>query len=93
MGYRVTAACVVAKVQSDTGEGYFYRDAVLPDGVSAEECKRLEALGLVEKEKESRSTAKKTVASKPDDDKSEESSTDDSDKGDSAAKKAASSGS
>lgn len=49
MGYRVKAACVVAKVNSETGEGYFYRDAILPDGVPPEEAERLEELGLVEK--------------------------------------------
>jgi len=45
--YRVTAGCVVAKVASDTGEGYFYQGAVLPDGVSQQEKERLVAIGLV----------------------------------------------
>lgn len=46
--YVVTAACVVAKVKSDNGEGYFYRNAILPDGVPAAEKKRLVEAGLVE---------------------------------------------
>lgn len=45
--YVVTAAAVVAKTSSDTGEGYFYRDSILPKGVLVAECKRLEGLGLV----------------------------------------------
>lgn len=43
----VTAACVVAKTSSDTGEGYFYKDAVLPAGVPAAEKRRLVEAGLV----------------------------------------------
>ena len=45
--YLVTAACVVAKTSSETGEGYFYRDAVLPAGVPVAEKERLVAAGLV----------------------------------------------
>ena len=30
----VTAAAVVAKTDSETGEGYFYRDSVLPEAGS-----------------------------------------------------------
>lgn len=45
--YVVTAACVVAKTRSETGEGYYYRDAVLPAGVPVAEKKRLVEAGLV----------------------------------------------
>lgn len=45
--YIVKAACVVAKLASDTGEGYFYRGALLPSGVPAAEKKRLVEAGLV----------------------------------------------
>lgn len=45
--YIVTAACVVAKTDSETGEGYYYRDAILPAGVPAAEKKRLVEAGLV----------------------------------------------
>lgn len=45
--YVVTAACVVAKTNSETGEGYYYRDAILPAGVPAAEKKRLAEAGLV----------------------------------------------
>lgn len=45
--YVVTAACVVAKTNSETGEGYYYRDAILPAGVPGAEKKRLVEAGLV----------------------------------------------
>lgn len=45
--YVVVAACVVAKTNSDTGEGYYYRDAILPAGVPAAEKQRLVDAGLV----------------------------------------------
>lgn len=45
--YVVTAACVVAKTDSETGEGYYYRDAILPAGVPAAEKKRLVEAGLI----------------------------------------------
>lgn len=43
----VVAACVVAKTNSDTGEGYYYRDAILPAGVPVAEKQRLVDAGLV----------------------------------------------
>ncbi len=46
--YVVAAACVVAKTNSETGEGYYYRHAILPAGVPQEEKDRLVAAGLVE---------------------------------------------
>lgn len=45
--YVVVAACVVAKTNSDTGEGYYYRDAILPSGVPVAEKQRLVDAGLV----------------------------------------------
>lgn len=65
--YVVTAACVVAKTNSDTGEGYYYRDAILPDGVPAAEKKRLAEAGLVklvEDEPADSEPAKTTAAAK-----------------------------
>lgn len=47
-GYVVTAGGLVAKVSSETGEGYFYRGDILPAGVPAAEVKRLAEMGLVE---------------------------------------------
>lgn len=45
--YIVTAAGLVARMTNDTGEGYLYRGAAVPDAVSAEECERLLELGLI----------------------------------------------
>lgn len=45
MGHIVTATLIVAKT-GDT-ERYFDKNAILPDSVSAEERKRLVAVGLV----------------------------------------------
>lgn len=45
--YVVKAACVVAKTNSETGEGYYYRDAILPAGVPQAEKDRLVEAGLV----------------------------------------------
>ncbi len=46
--YVVTSACVVAKLEGDLAEGYFYRGAHLPAGVPLAEKERLVGAGLVE---------------------------------------------
>lgn len=44
--YKVTAGAVVVRVGGT--ERYLYRGATLPDGVSADDVKRLSGLGLIE---------------------------------------------
>lgn len=63
--YVVKAACIVAKINSETGEGYLYRGMVLPDGVPDEEIERLADMGLIEsKAKADKTAAKKAAARK-----------------------------
>lgn len=52
MSYKVTAPLVV--VQNDDGvggDGYFYQDAVIPDGFNDERCAQLVKDGMLEKVK------------------------------------------
>ena len=46
--YRVKAGGLVAKMSSETGEGYLYRGDLVPAGVPADEVERLLDLGLIE---------------------------------------------
>lgn len=56
--YVVTAGGLVAKMTNDTGEGYLYKGDSVPEAVPAEEVKRLEELGLIEKAGEGTRAAK-----------------------------------
>lgn len=52
MSYKVTAPLVI--VQNDDGvggDGYFYQDAVIPDGFNDERCDQLVKDGMLEKAK------------------------------------------
>lgn len=46
--YKVTGPLVITK-KADGADLYLYHDSLLPDGVSADEIKRLVAIGLIGK--------------------------------------------
>ncbi len=48
MSWVVTAAAVVAKYPSESGEGYFYHGDLLPNSVTAGEIERLSSMGMIE---------------------------------------------
>lgn len=56
--HTVTAPLIITK-KADGSDLYLYEGAVLPDSVSAEEIKRLQTLGLVDKPEEGEKTAPK----------------------------------
>jgi hypothetical protein len=50
MSYKVTAALVIIPNADEvSGDGYFYKDAIVPDGWNAERCKVLAKEGMLEK--------------------------------------------
>ena len=54
MSYKVTAPLVIVRNADGVGgDGYFYQDAVIPDGFNDERCKELAEDGMLEKASES----------------------------------------
>lgn len=52
MPYKVTSPLVIVpNADGESGDGYFYRDAVIPDGFNDERCKVLAQEGLLEQVK------------------------------------------
>lgn len=62
MAYVVTSPLVIAKKQ-DGSDLYLYENAEVPDFVSADEIKRLTALGMIAKEADGASPKKPTSQS------------------------------
>lgn len=61
MSYQVTAPLVVIpNDDKKTGDGYFYADAIVPDGWNDERCKQLAKEGMLEKVKESKPKSEPT---------------------------------
>jgi hypothetical protein len=50
--YVVVAGGLVARMESETGEGYLYKGDRVPDGVPADEIERLAGLGLIATEED-----------------------------------------
>jgi hypothetical protein len=61
MAHIVTGPLVIAK-KEDGADLYLYENAVVPEHVSADELKRLVALGLVEKVADGKTSSKAPTA-------------------------------